>query len=296
MRGALFFIFSFLFTVANLHAEDFRYFFYRATKGDNTIYLLGSMHMGRPSDPDYPAKVYAALRESRLFILEGEVRKEKIRPPDMSFTYLPAGTTITSLLNKKEKKQLQDVCAKLGIRMENFERFEPWFIEFMFGYRMAFNHGFVLEYGTEHRLLRFIDRQLPAENRPRVFALEASDEVLRTMHRVPMNHQLNRFRTFLAYSEKMGESNAIEMQDFWRRGDDEKVLKIFHYYYDENSSDENLFTRVLLYDRNARMASRLDLISRYKGPHFVVTGALHLIGDRSILSYLAKAGFKIERL
>lgn len=296
MRYLSLLFFTFYAPLSAAPAEENRYFFYRAVKSDVTIYLLGSMHMGRPNDVDYPEKIYSALRGSRLFILEGEVRKEKIRTPDLSLTYLPAGTTIKNLLTGTEKAQLEKICDKLGVRLETFERFEPWFLEFMFGYRMAFNQGFVLEYGTEHRLLRYIQKKMPAATRPHIFALEASDEVLRTMHGVPMADQLRRFRTFLSYSDKMGESNAVEMQNFWRKGDDAQVLKIFHYYYSESAAESSMFSRMLLYDRNQRMAERLGLVSRYPGQYFVVTGALHLIGDKSILSYLKQAGFKIERL
>lgn len=277
-------------------AKDSRYFFYRATRGDVQLYLLGSMHMGKPGDPDYPDKVYSALKGSQLFILEGEVRRDKIRMPDMNYTYLPDGTKIQKLLNKEENAQLEKIGKSLSISIATFERFQPWFMEFMFSYRMAFNQGFVLEYGSEHRLLRYIEKKIPAQNKPRIFALEASDEVLRHMHKLPMEDQLQRFRAFLSYSDKKGESNALEMQQFWRNGDDEKVLQIFHYYANEGTAAGNRFANVLLYDRNRRMAERLDLVARYPGQYFVVTGALHLIGKKSILTYLQEAGFTIERL
>ena len=296
MRRRFWFIIGLFIAGTALSAEEPRYFFYRAVKGDVTLYLLGSMHMGRPGDADYPEKIYSALKESRLLILEGEVRKDKIRTPDMSLTYLPAGKTITSFLTPDEKKQLEKVCEKLGVRLETFERFEPWFLEFMFGYRMAFNQGFVLEYGTEHRLLRYIEKKMPAASRPGVFALEASDEVLRTMHTLPLAAQLKRFRTFLAYSDKAAGSTAPEMQESWRNGDDSQVLKIFNYYYDEKESESGLFVQKILYDRNARMAERLGLVARYAGQYFFVTGAMHLIGEKSILTHLRKAGFKVERL
>jgi uncharacterized protein YbaP (TraB family) len=276
--------------------KKYRYFFYRATKGDVRLYLLGSMHMGKPEDPDYPEKIYQALVGSRMFILEGEVRREKIRTPDLKYTYLPDGTTIQKLLSRKEIFQLEKIGKTLGLRISLFERFQPWFMEFMFGYRLAFNQGFVLEYGTEHRLIRYMQQKMPAKEQPRIFALEASDEVLRRMHALPIVDQLARFRAFLTYSEKSGESNALEMRQYWREGNDDKVKKIFSYYANEATSDGNRFARVLLYDRNKRMAERLGLVARYPGQYFVVTGALHLIGEKSILAYLTEAGFTVERL
>ncbi len=272
-----------------------RYFFYRATKGNATFYLLGSMHMGKPDDADYPVKVYDALKASRLFILEGEVRKEKIRTPDLSLTYLPEGKTVRQYLTKAENAQYAKVGDALGIDVSLFDRYQPWFVEFMFGYRLAFNAGFVLEYGTEHRLLRYIDRNFDKKSRPHIFTLESGDEVLRYMHALSMKDQLQRFRAFLSYSDRVGASNVLEMQQYWRAGDDANVLKIFH-YYDSNDAASAKYTKVLLYDRNARMAERLNLISRYEGTSFVVTGALHLIGEQNILEHLKQAGFTIERL
>lgn len=286
-----------LLAASALHAaENFRYFFYKATKGSAKLYILGSMHMGRPDDPDYPEKVYSALKESRMFILEGEVRKEKIRTPDLSLTHLPDGQTMSKLLTKEENQRLEKICFQLGVNPASFDRFQPWFLEFMFGYRLAFNQGFVLEYGTEHKLMRYMKKSFAKGTEPHIFALEAPDEVLRHMHTLPIEDQMLRFRTFLSYSDKMGESNVLEMQRYWREGDDAKVLKIFHYYYKDISAEHNRFAKVLLYDRNRRMAERLGIVARYDGTYFVVTGALHLIGQKSILDYLRKAGFKIERL
>ncbi len=277
-------------------AKQPRYFFYKATRADATFYLLGSMHMGKPSDPDYPEKIYDALRSSSMLILEGEVRREKMRQPDMTLTYLPAKRKVTDLLTASERTRLKKMTDTLGVPMGQFEHFQPWFIEFMFGYRLAYNQGYVLEYGTEHRLLRYVERQLPAKARPRIFTLERFDEVIVNMSRLPLADQMKRFRAFLTYSDRVGESNALEMAEYWRNGDDEKVLEIFHYYNKQNASASDAYAKVLLFDRNRRMAERLDLVARYPGQYFVISGALHLIGEKNILDYLRAAGFTVERL
>ncbi len=299
MLRPLRFILLFCFLAGSLWPEsgnEQRYFFYKATRDDATFYLLGSMHMGKPTDPEYPEKIYQALRGSSMLILEGEGRPEKMRQPDMSLTYLPAKKRITDLLTPLERQQLKKITDSLGVPEGQFEHFQPWFIEFMFGYRLAFNQGYVLEYGTEHRLLRYIDRQLPAKERPRIFALERFDEVIVNMSRLPLAEQMKRFRAFLSYSDRVGESNALEMAEHWRNGDDEKVLEIFHYYNKQNASASDAYAKVLLFDRNRRMAERLDLVARYPGQYFVISGALHLIGEKNILDYLRAAGFTVERL
>lgn len=52
MRFLSLLVLCFSLQVAAAPVEQDRYFFYRATKDGVAIYLLGSMHMGRPSDPD----------------------------------------------------------------------------------------------------------------------------------------------------------------------------------------------------------------------------------------------------
>lgn len=291
LRAAVLFLVSLLIPLAAADAD--RYFFYKATKGDVTLHLLGSMHVGKPNDPDYPTHIYDALNASKSIILEGEVRSEKIKQPNMSLMQLN-GTTLGKLLSKKEFAQLETICAKLKVPVSQFQIFEPWFVEFMFGYRMAFNEGFVLEYGTEHRLIRHVAKK-PERERQNIFALEGNDEVLRLMHAMPIPDQLARFRDFLTYSEKTGAGTAVEMQNVWRKGDDEKILQIFNYYGANNSPASQRYLRVLLFDRNRRMAERLNIVARYPGKYFVITGALHLVGPENILTYLEKHGFTVER-
>lgn len=277
-------------------ASEPRYFFYKATKNDATFYILGSMHMGRPQDADYPAKIYQALDASRMLILEGEVRKEKIQAFNPNYMYLGDKQTIAQLLTAEESARLEKVAKLVGLQMKTFERMQPWLIEFMFGYRMAFNDGFVLEYGTEHRLIRYLTQHAKKDRAKKIFALESSDEVVRNMSRIPVRDQLRRFRAFLSYSDEKLTGNAVEMFDYWRAGDEQKVLQIFRYYEPDSNNETDKYLNTLLYDRNRRLAARLDLVSRYPGKYFVVTGALHLIGKKNILEQLTAAGYTVERL
>jgi len=254
------------------------------------------MHMGRPQDADYPPKIYHALDESRMLILEGEVRKEKIQTFNTNYMYLAGKQTIAQLLTAQETARLEKVAKLVGLQVKAFERMQPWLIEFMFGYRMAFNDGFVLEYGTEHRLIRYLTHHAKKDRAKKIFALESSDEVVRNMSRIPVHDQLRRFRAFLSYSDDKLTGNAVEMFDYWRAGDEQKVLQIFRYYEPDVGDETDKYLNTLLYDRNRRLAARLDLVSRYPGKYFVVTGALHLIGKKNILEQLAAAGYTVERL
>lgn len=290
-------IFCFSLPLAAAPVDENRYFLFRAVKDESIIYLLGSMHMGRPNDPEYPEKIYSALKESRVFILEGEVRKDKIQPPDMTKVLLPDGEVISQQLTAKETERFDKVCQQVKISRHSVDVFEPLFVEFMFGYKLAARDGFSLDFGTEHRLLRRL-ALVPEPLRPEIVAWENSEEVLGLLRKVPYKEQFRRFRSFLAYATKVADGNIPLMQAVWRRGDGDELWKTYN-YADSSLQADDTFNQVFIYGRNERMANRLlDLAQpgKKRGPFFLVTGALHLVGEKSIQSYLGKAGFKIERL
>lgn len=297
MRLVSLFLFCFSLQAAAAPPHPDRYFLYRAVKNDVTIYLLGSMHMGRRGDAPYPEKIYTALRESRVFILEGEVRRDKIRAPDMTMVYLPDGETISQKLTEAEIARFDKICEKLKIQRRSVDGFDPLFVEFMFGYKLAAHEGFSLEMGTEHQLLRRI-AVWPETVRPEIIALENSEEVLGLLHKVPYEKQFQRFRSFLQYATKVTDGNVPQMQSLWRRGDGDELWRLYN-YADAQLGGDDVFSQVFIFDRNARMAKQLveqAEKSQKRGPFFLVTGALHLVGDKSIQSFLEKAGYKIERL
>ena len=57
----------------------------------------------------------------------------------------------------------------------------------------------------------------------------------------------------------------------------------------------DVFVQRLVYDRNARMAQRMQQ-QLGQGGAFVAVGALHLYGDRGVLSLLARSGWQVTRI
>lgn len=54
--------------------------------------------------------------------------------------------------------------------------------------------------------------------------------------------------------------------------------------------------RILIVDRNARMAGKIADLLRQGGAYFVVVGAAHLVGEESIVNLLRREGYRLEKL
>ena len=58
---------------------------------------------------------------------------------------------------------------------------------------------------------------------------------------------------------------------------------------------KSVFDQRLLFDRNTRMVERMQPQLK-SGNAFIAVGALHLYGERGVLSLLAREGFRITRV
>jgi uncharacterized protein YbaP (TraB family) len=66
----------------------------------------------------------------------------------------------------------------------------------------------------------------------------------------------------------------------------------------EDEADKNLneaFLQRVLYDRNQRMVGRMQP-RLAEGEAFIAVGALHLYGDKGVLSLLQSRGYQVTRL
>ena len=292
-----FFLRSFLLScviTSGIFAEGKPYFFYRAVKNDTVIHILGSMHVGRPEDADYPAYITDALLASDQLVLEGEVRKEKVKMPSLALSHLDNHQTLKNVLPKKTYAELESIAESLSFPLKSLERSQPWLVEFMLSYRLAFSQGLVLEYGTEYRMLRFLKKK--GKSNLRIYALEGHDEVFRLMSKISLESQINRLNFFLNYLKSSPQGNSNAMQKEFRDGNDQYMENLFYYYAPRSTAELTQFSEILLYLRNERMARRLDLLTRYPRKYFFITGAMHLIGERSIITHLKALGFLVERL
>lgn len=298
-------VFAILLVVPALRAESVvpgdgvspqnRYIFYKATRGEATFYILGAMHIGKADAPPYTPAIYEALSKSQKLIFESEVRRDKVRMELAQAMYLPEGVTLEKYLNKQDAELLKKFCERIGVSVAALNRFQPWLIEIMAAYRIGAMKGYVIEHGTEHTLLRYVEQKLLKEERPGIMTLEGQDEVFRRMSKVALADQIARLRIILPYYIAADFKAVEDLVEMWRRGDTEAMWKLYAQQKDPSPQTARFF-ELLLFERNRIMADRIAIISRYPGTYFVLPGAMHLVGDRSILKYLEKAGFTVERL
>ena len=80
----------------------------------------------------------------------------------------------------------------------------------------------------------------------------------------------------------------------WKNGDTEKMEKLVADAFQD--PELKAFQDQLIYKRNISMAQQLETYMATPKKYFVVVGAGHLVGDRSILALLQEKRYQIDQL
>lgn len=119
----------------------------------------------------------------------------------------------------------------------------------------------------------------------RTAGVETFEEQLETLRRIPFEHHVKSL-TWLLKNYARQRRRLKKMLRWYQQADIERL-------YQAAKKDAKGMRKVLLYDRNALMASRFAEIARTKSL-FCAVGAGHLPGHKGLLRLLKKDGFTVE--
>ena len=91
------------------------------------------------------------------------------------------------------------------------------------------------------------------------------------------------------------EDQINEMVKYWKAGDANKINDIAI----EDSLREHPellpILEEILFKRNVKMAEKVKGYLATDQTYFVVVGAAHLVGDKSMVKFVEKAGFQVKK-
>src|SRR3984893_11843405 len=96
----------------------------------NTVYLLGSIHVLRPSDYPLPPVVLQAYRDAKSVLMEvnlQEISSEQVQAEMLGSAVLPEGKTLPDVLGKERYGRAEALARAVGVQHSLFDQFAPWF-------------------------------------------------------------------------------------------------------------------------------------------------------------------------
>ena len=268
-------------------ADGSHHIFWVARGAHNTVYLLGSVHVLKPSDSDLPQEALQAYAAASSLVMELDLNNvgasAGLLGDDADMEMLPEGQTLADALGPEVYERFASHVRKLGLDQSMFERFQPWFAALAMQQAELSKEGFEAGSGVDEQLAA----RAAADNKP-IVGLESVDDQLGIFAHLSLPQQ-RRLMLYMLDDADDAARSAEQVVAAWRRGDTRELERLLS----ESSAEYPELFRLLTTDRNRRwLPTLLELLHQPKD-YLVVVGALHLVGRDGLVQLLQDAGYSV---
>jgi uncharacterized protein YbaP (TraB family) len=266
---------------------------WKVSDRDNTLYLLGSLHLLKPSDYPLSVEVDAAFDDAEKVVFE--VALDELADPATAQKFMLAAgygddRRLSTVVPQVLREKLDRLLARHGGSIAAIDGYEPWFVNLSLTLGMAGAQGFQPEIGLDQHLAR---RAIEAGKA--TGALESIDFQLNALDSSPMDEQVAGLVDFVDRFDEM-PSVLNQLHDAWRSGD---VARLEQLTRVEMQDKAPASYRIMNVDRNDAWVPQLQAMLDGQGKDddvLVVVGSLHLLGADGVVEKLRAKGYAVERV
>ncbi len=250
----------------------------------NSIRLLGSVHFLRAGDAELPDAVRDAYRDAEILVMELDM--DDLNPLQAQSVLLrlavdPDGRDLPTIVGKATYGKARRAAARVDIELDNFRQFEPWYAALMVTQLRLAQLGFTGDQGIEARLTRWA-----GADGKQIRGLETLQTQLGFLDSLSPDAQQEFLEVTVDEAIEI-QDNLDDIVDAWRRGD---ARQLEDDLLTSMASQKELYDKILVARNRSWTASIADLVNQ-PDDYLIVVGALHLVGDDSVLAMLKDAGY-----
>ena len=291
MRRLVLTLILFLLFSTPAHAFNDRALFWLVQSENAKVYLLGSIHYADESFYPLRREIEQAFYASDHLVVEINIdaaKAQRYRDLIRQKGSYKGEATIRDELSEETYRQLKYRLRRLGMPLNMVDKQKPGVLVLTLTAVQVMKMGFMPEMGID---AYFLGRAM--RRNKNIIELETVDEQMDIFLNIKDGELLLR-ETLHSLDE--AEVLMMDMTYCWKRGNEACLEKIL---FEDALTRYPSFTRIydsLFFKRNENMTNAIKGFLDGKGTYFVVIGAGHLVGDKSIPNSLKNAGFDVRRL
>lgn len=275
-------------TIDVIERESSEGFLWKVDHDDNTVYLLGSIHIADESMYPLNPKIEEAFAASDYLVVEVDILNmgEEQQQLMLELMMYEEGSSLSDHISAETYLQLDELFMnEFGISVDDLSMFKPWVITDIVLQEVITANGYVAELGIDFTFLL----QAMALGVP-ILELESVQSQLEMIANMSDELQEQLLLEMLEEYDEAGETLEF-MMDMWKTGDEEALM------YITLASDDDEYNQALLVDRNIDMADQIEVYLNDDEPttYFVVIGAAHMLAEFGIIELLEEKGFTVEK-
>ena len=284
-----------LFVSAGLHAQQSKQttapkhcLWLVETPLNKAVFLLGSLHVLKSDTYPLANAINEAYSLSQKVVFETDLAAMMdpvVMAKMMAMGLYPEGQTLLQNIPEEMRSSLKKKMTDLGMPMEHFGRFRPWFMAVTLTALELQRLGFSPEYGID---VHFYGRA--GSDQKEIGYLEPVDfqlDLLGKMNEQDQNAFLGQTLKDLDVAAQM----ADDMLKSWEKGDVDNLYAILFKSFEGYPQIENR----LLGQRNIDWVKKIEAMTAEDKNIFIIVGAGHLIGPGSVVALLKEKGYKVKQ-
>jgi uncharacterized protein len=262
---------------------------WRVQANDSVVYLLGSIHYLKPQNYPLDPAIESAFKNAKRVVFEIDLdsaKGDEAQHLMVSKAAYSDGTTLQKHISETTYQLAAEKLKQLGLDINLFNPFKPWFAATMILARSMQSLGFDPAHGVDQYLYRKAKEANKATS-----GLETFEYQLDLFNKMPEFVQdLMLLQTVKSADSMRGAMDTIVRA--WSSGDlktlDSTLLQGIREY-------PEVYQRVIV-ERNRAWMPKIESYLGGGESCFVVVGAGHLAGREGLIEALKAKGYSVEQL
>ena len=259
----------------------------------NTVYLFGTIHVGKADFYPLPPAVESAFANSEVLALEVDpANEQEALVAFMSAMYAPPDS-IENHLTPALLASVVEISARYGVPFEQLRQMKPYLLMLTLTTLEYARLGYSATQGLESHF-----SQRARNSGKRVVSLESMSQQMQMLEN--LSPQLQSAMLQITVDELANDEVSelvTKMIQAWRAGDTaalDAVLSVEERRLPGAMAKE--FHERFLTERNVEMAQQVERMLRNGERAFVAVGALHMAGKQGLPALLSAKGYKVRAL
>jgi uncharacterized protein YbaP (TraB family) len=246
-------------------------------------YVFGTIHLGDPRVTAVPPEVKSALLGSQTFFMEAKFDPGAMTEFVQQMT-LPADKSLEAVAGPTLFLRAAQLLSRFNVPAEQARHMRPWAV-FMTLNQPQGEHGLPLD---------LVLMQMASEAGKPVAGIETLREQADVFAGFSDSDQVAMLRDSVCYYYRV-QDDMLQLLDMYLARDLTGIVRLANAYEGSDSDLAARMLKVLVSDRNLRMAQRLQPSLQHGGA-FIAVGALHLPGNDGLLHLLEQRGYGVTRV
>lgn len=259
-------------------------FLWKVTSQENTVYLLGSIHLAPPDIYPLDGRIEKAFHACPTVAVEADILKNQaaLQAQAMQKGMYGGDDTIENHISQETVGMLK----KGGYLNSLTNKMKPWLMAMTIQSQEITKLGLSEQYGVD----RFFLKAARVQGK-KIVELESVEFQLSMFEKMAAKNPDKYLYYTITQTKKM-KPMLDKMLSYWENGQAEAMAKLIFDDLKRYPEFKDI-GKTLFYDRNIKMANKINMFLKKGRPYFVIVGAGHLVGSQGIPALLKRKGHKV---